>query len=96
MRHEISRLFFLTTLNLQIKRERRTSEQPTTTALEKLRRELEIDKCKELERLQAEHAIELRQLTDRHLQLVSDIKKKQWVIFFSLFEIFSLKYTLFY
>lgn len=65
-------------LPAKIKRERRTSEQPTTTALEKLRRELEIEKCRELERLQAEHAIELRQLTDRHLQLVSDIKKKQW------------------
>ncbi|KAG5307959.1 PREDICTED: zinc finger MYND domain-containing protein 11 isoform X1 [Acromyrmex echinatior] len=65
-------------INLQIKRERRTSEQPTTTALEKLRRELELEKCRELERLQAEHAKELRQLTDRHQQVVSDIKKKQW------------------
>lgn len=52
-----------------------------TTALEKLRRELELDKCKELERLQAEHAKELRQLTDKHQQVVSEIKKKQWVIF---------------
>lgn len=88
--------YFLTTLNLQIKRERRTSEQPTTTALEKLRRELETEKCRELERLQAEHAIELRQLTDRHLQLVSDIKKKQWVIFFCPFEISLLKFLLTY
>lgn len=82
-----SRLFFSTTINLQIKRERRTSEQPTTTALEKLRRELETEKCREMERLQAEHAIEVRQLTDRHLQLVSDIKKKQWVIFFRPFDL---------
>ncbi|KYM77875.1 Zinc finger MYND domain-containing protein 11 [Atta colombica] len=65
-------------LPAKIKRERRTSEQPTTTALEKLRRELELEKCRELERLQAEHAKELRQLTDRHQQVVSDIKKKQW------------------
>ncbi|RLU18287.1 hypothetical protein DMN91_008643 [Ooceraea biroi] len=65
-------------LPAKIKRERRTSEQPTTTALEKLRRELELEKCRELERLQAEHAKELRQLTDRHQQIVSDIKKKQW------------------
>ena len=79
--------YILTTvqINLQIKRERRTSEQPTTTALEKLRRELELEKCRELERLQAEHAKELRQLTDRHQQVVSDIKKKQWVIFSHLF-----------
>ncbi|XP_076621984.1 zinc finger MYND domain-containing protein 11 isoform X2 [Colletes latitarsis] len=62
----------------KIKRERRTSEQPTTTALEKLRRELELEKCKELEELQAEHAKELRQLTDRHQQIISEIKKKQW------------------
>lgn len=62
----------------KIKRERRTSEQPTTTALEKLRRELELDKCRELERLQAEHAKEMRQLTDRHQQIISEIKKKQW------------------
>ncbi|XP_053975483.1 zinc finger MYND domain-containing protein 11 isoform X2 [Hylaeus anthracinus] len=62
----------------KIKRERRTSEQPTTTALEKLRRELELEKCKELEKLQAEHAKELRQLTDRHQQVISEIKKKQW------------------
>lgn len=66
---------------LQIKRERRTSEQPITTALEKLRRELELDKCREMERLQAEHAKELRQLTDRHQQIISEIKKKQWVFF---------------
>jgi len=77
--------YFLTTEYLQIKRERRTSEQPTTTALEKLRRELELEKCRELERLQAEHAKELRQLTDRHQQIVSDIKKKQWVILLYLF-----------
>jgi len=89
-------IIFLTTLNLQIKRERRTSEQPTTTALEKLRRELETEKCRELERLQAEHALEVRQLTDRHLQLVSDIKKKQWVIFFRSFEISRLRCTMFY
>lgn len=62
----------------KVKRERRTSEQPTTTALEKLRRELELEKCKELERLQAEHAKEVRQLTDRHQQIISEIKKKQW------------------
>ncbi|KAL2713425.1 zinc finger MYND domain-containing protein 11 isoform X1 [Vespula squamosa] len=62
----------------KIKRERRTSEQPITTALEKLRRELELDKCREMERLQAEHAKELRQLTDRHQQIISEIKKKQW------------------
>ncbi|XP_076388066.1 zinc finger MYND domain-containing protein 11 isoform X2 [Megachile rotundata] len=62
----------------KIKRERRTSEQPTTTAVEKLRRELELEKCKELEKLQAEHAKELRQLTDRHQQMISEIKKKQW------------------
>lgn len=62
-----------------MKRERRISEQPTTTALEKLRRELELDKCRELERLQAEHAKELRQLTDKHQQVISEIKKKQWV-----------------
>lgn len=67
---------------LQVKRERRTSEQPTTTALEKLRRELELDKCRELERLQAEHAKEIRQLTDKHQQVISEIKKKQWVILF--------------
>ncbi|XP_043285659.1 zinc finger MYND domain-containing protein 11 isoform X2 [Venturia canescens] len=60
------------------KRERRTSDQPTTTALEKLRRELELDKCRELERLQAEHAKEMRQLTDKHQQVISEIKKKQW------------------
>ncbi|XP_076664485.1 zinc finger MYND domain-containing protein 11 isoform X4 [Andrena cerasifolii] len=65
-------------LPAKIKRERRTSEQPTTTALEKLRRELELEKCKELEKLQAEHAKELRQLTDRHQQIISEIKKKQW------------------
>lgn len=62
----------------KVKRERRTSDQPTTTALEKLRRELELDKCKELERLQAEHAKEMRQLTDKHQQVISEIKKKQW------------------
>ncbi|KAK0167362.1 hypothetical protein PV327_004769 [Microctonus hyperodae] len=62
----------------KVKRERRTSEQPTTTALEKLRRELELDKCRELERLQAEHAKEIRQLTDKHQQVISEIKKKQW------------------
>lgn len=62
----------------KIKRERRTSEQPITTALEKLRRELELDKCREMERLQAEHAKELRQLTERHQQIISEIKKKQW------------------
>ncbi|KAI4479831.1 hypothetical protein M0802_004494 [Mischocyttarus mexicanus] len=62
----------------KIKRERRTSEQPIITALEKLRRELELDKCREMERLQAEHAKELRQLTDRHQQIISEIKKKQW------------------
>ena len=66
------------TLPAKIKKERRTSEQPTTTALEKLRRELELEKCKELEKLQAEHAKELRQLTDRHQQIISEIKKKQW------------------
>ncbi|KZC03913.1 Zinc finger MYND domain-containing protein 11, partial [Dufourea novaeangliae] len=66
------------TVPAKIKRERRTSEQPTTTALEKLRRELELEKCKELEKLQAEHAKELRQLTDRHQQIISEIKKKQW------------------
>ncbi|XP_076249208.1 zinc finger MYND domain-containing protein 11 isoform X3 [Calliopsis andreniformis] len=66
------------TLPAKIKRERRTSEQPTTTALEKLRRELELEKCKELEKLQAEHAKEVRQLTDRHQQIISEIKKKQW------------------
>ncbi|XP_076646434.1 zinc finger MYND domain-containing protein 11 isoform X1 [Halictus rubicundus] len=66
------------TLPAKIKRERRTSEQPTTTTLEKLRRELELEKCKELEKLQAEHAKELRQLTDRHQQIISEIKKKQW------------------
>ncbi|XP_020282226.1 zinc finger MYND domain-containing protein 11 isoform X2 [Pseudomyrmex gracilis] len=68
------------TLPTKIKRERRTSEQPTATitTLDKLRRELELEKCKELERLQAEHAKELRQLTERHQQMVSDIKKKQW------------------
>ncbi|XP_034192397.1 zinc finger MYND domain-containing protein 11 isoform X1 [Osmia lignaria lignaria] len=66
------------TLPAKIKRERRTSEQPTTTAVEKLRRELELEKCKELEKLQAEHAKELRQLTDRHQQIISEIKKKQW------------------
>ncbi|KAG7197154.1 hypothetical protein KM043_007237 [Ampulex compressa] len=66
------------TIPAKIKRERRTSEQPTTTAIEKLRRELELDKCKEMERLQAEHAKELRQLTDRHQQIISEIKKKQW------------------
>ncbi|XP_012235312.1 zinc finger MYND domain-containing protein 11 [Linepithema humile] len=65
-------------LPAKIKRERRTSEQPTTTALEKLRRDLELEKCREMERLQAEHAKELRELTDRHQQVVSDIKKKQW------------------
>ncbi|XP_015592292.1 zinc finger MYND domain-containing protein 11 [Cephus cinctus] len=64
--------------NFQVKRERRTSDQPTNTALEKLRRELELDKCKELERLQAEHAKEMRQLTDKHQQVISEIKKKQW------------------
>jgi len=62
--------------------------------LEKLRRELELEKCRELERLQAEHAKELRQLTDRHQQIVSDIKKKQWVIFpfsfASFFKIYSI------
>ncbi|EFN80838.1 Zinc finger MYND domain-containing protein 11 [Harpegnathos saltator] len=62
----------------KIKRERRTSEQPTTTALEKLRRELELDKCRELERLQAEYRKELRQMEQRHKQAISDIKKKQW------------------
>ncbi|XP_034938156.1 zinc finger MYND domain-containing protein 11 isoform X2 [Chelonus insularis] len=62
----------------KVKRERRTSEQPTTTSLEKLRRELELDKCRELERLQAEHAKELRQLTEKHQQVISEIKKKQW------------------
>ncbi|XP_076297029.1 zinc finger MYND domain-containing protein 11 isoform X3 [Lasioglossum baleicum] len=66
------------TLPAKIKRERRTSEQPTTTTLEKLRRELELEKCKELEKLQAEHAKEVRQLTDRHQQIISEIKKKQW------------------
>lgn len=66
------------TVPAKVKRERRTSDQPTTTALEKLRRELELEKCKELERLQAEHAKELRQLTDRHQQIISEIKKKQW------------------
>lgn len=65
-------------LPAKIKRERRTSEQPTTTALEKLRRELELEKCKELEKLQAEHAKEVRQLTDKHQQVISEIKKKQW------------------
>lgn len=49
-----------------------------------MRRDLELEKCRELERLQAEHAKELRELTDRHQQIVSDIKKKQWVIFFRL------------
>lgn len=78
----------MTIVYLQIKRERRTSEQPTTTALEKLRRELELEKCRELEKLQAEHAKELRQLTDRHQQIVSDIKKKQWVITFRIFDLF--------
>jgi len=78
-------------MNLQVKRERRTSEQPTTTALEKLRRELELEKCRELERLQAEHAKELRELTDRHQQIVSDIKKKQWVIFFFRLSHFEYK-----
>ncbi|XP_032674014.1 zinc finger MYND domain-containing protein 11 isoform X2 [Odontomachus brunneus] len=62
----------------KIKRERRTSEQPLTTALEKLRRELELDKCRELERLQAEYRKELRQMEQRHKQAISDIKKKQW------------------
>ncbi|XP_044597799.1 zinc finger MYND domain-containing protein 11 isoform X1 [Cotesia glomerata] len=63
----------------QMKRERRTSEQTTTApALEKLRREFELDKCRELERLQAEHAKELRQLTEKHQQVISEIKKKQW------------------
>ncbi|XP_014477105.1 PREDICTED: zinc finger MYND domain-containing protein 11 isoform X2 [Dinoponera quadriceps] len=62
----------------KIKRERRTSEQPTTTALEKLRRELELDKCRELERLQAEYRKELRQIEQKHKQAISDIKKKQW------------------
>lgn len=85
-RSYIIRDYFSTTIHLQIKRERRTSEQPTTTALEKLRRESELEKCRELERLQAEHAKELRQLTDRHQQIVSDIKKKQWVILFRLSE----------
>lgn len=80
--------YFSTIVHLQIKRERRTSEQPTTTTLEKLRRELELEKCRELERLQAEHAKELRQLTDRHQQIVSDIKKKQWVILFCLSDLF--------
>ncbi|XP_074109728.1 zinc finger MYND domain-containing protein 11 isoform X3 [Cotesia typhae] len=63
----------------KMKRERRTSEQTTTApALEKLRREFELDKCRELERLQAEHAKELRQLTEKHQQVISEIKKKQW------------------
>ncbi|XP_066598506.1 zinc finger MYND domain-containing protein 11 isoform X2 [Prorops nasuta] len=62
----------------KVKRDRRTSEQSTTTTLEKLRRELELDKCREIERLQAEHAKEIRQLTDRHQQIISEIKKKQW------------------
>ncbi|XP_015509408.1 zinc finger MYND domain-containing protein 11 isoform X1 [Neodiprion lecontei] len=65
-------------LPAKVKRGRRTSDQPMTTALEKLRRELELDKCKELEKLQAEHAKEIRQLTDKHQQVVSEIKKKQW------------------
>ncbi|XP_011306510.1 zinc finger MYND domain-containing protein 11-like isoform X2 [Fopius arisanus] len=62
----------------KMKRERRTSDQPTTTGLDKLRREMELDKCRELERLQAEHAKELRQMTDKHQQVISEIKKKQW------------------
>ncbi|XP_063979627.1 zinc finger MYND domain-containing protein 11 isoform X3 [Diachasmimorpha longicaudata] len=65
-------------LCFQVKRERRTSEQPTTTGLDKLRREMELDKCRELERLQAEHAKELRQMTEKHQQVISEIKKKQW------------------
>ncbi|XP_048512757.1 zinc finger MYND domain-containing protein 11 isoform X3 [Athalia rosae] len=65
-------------LPAKVKRGRRTSDQPMTTALEKLRRELELDKCKELERLQAEHSKEMRQLTDKHQQVISEIKKKQW------------------
>ncbi|XP_012270991.1 zinc finger MYND domain-containing protein 11 [Orussus abietinus] len=65
-------------LPAKVKRERRTSDQPVTTALEKLRREMELDKCRELERLQAEHAKEIRQLTDKHQQVISEIKKKQW------------------
>ncbi|XP_044002797.1 zinc finger MYND domain-containing protein 11-like isoform X3 [Aphidius gifuensis] len=62
----------------KVRRERRTSEQPTTTNIEKLRREMEYDKCRELEQLQADHAAELRQLTEKHQQVISEIKKKQW------------------
>jgi hypothetical protein len=97
-KHILFNCFSTVNVYSQIKRERRTSEQPTTTALEKLRRELELEKCRELERLQAEHAKELRQLTDRHQQIVSDIKKKQWVIFVfsfaSFFKIYSIKHIM--
>lgn len=43
---------------------------------------MELDKCRELERLQAEHAKEMRQMTDKHQQVISEIKKKQWVFYF--------------
>ena len=34
---------------------------------------------RDLERLKADHATELEELTDKQKQEVSDIKKKQWV-----------------
>jgi hypothetical protein len=34
---------------------------------------------RDLERLKADHATELDELTEKHKQQVSEIKKKQWV-----------------
>lgn len=62
----------------KVKRERRTSEQPTTTNIEKLRREIENEKRREIEQLQADHATAIRQLTEKHQQVISETKKKQW------------------
>lgn len=68
-------------INLQMKKERRTSDQhvPIDKIREELRQEMEQEKCKDIENLQAEHAKQVRQLKERHQQLISEIKKKQWV-----------------
>ena len=61
--------------NCQLFQMRADFDQEKKRAVNVATRSLERD----LERLKADHATELEELTEKHKQEASDIKKKQWV-----------------
>ncbi|XP_069700462.1 zinc finger MYND domain-containing protein 11 isoform X2 [Periplaneta americana] len=56
----------------------RDSDKPSKEVLEKLRREMEAEKQRALRELEERMRLELQEMADKHKQVVSEIKKKQW------------------